>query len=153
MSSIASVKVSAQNFYTAQDVAEKNRQVIADLMPKKTTDPTSAYASNLSNAVKPEQLAEKTVEAVNAEKEKAESKKSLPKAVSVVTDFANMQNLKLQFTAEEHNGSVVVQVVDQESKKVIRQIPSKEFLEVAEKISDIIENTDQVKGLLFESKV
>jgi len=73
--------------------------------------------------------------------------------VSVVTDFANMQNLKLQFTAEEHNGSVVVQVVDQESKKVIRQIPSKEFLEVAEKISDIIENTDQVKGLLFESKV
>jgi len=153
MSSIASVKVSAQNFYTAQDVAEKNRQVIADLMPKKTTDSTSAYASNSSNAVKPEQLAEKTVEAVNAEKEKAESKKSLPKAVSVVTDFANMQNLKLQFTAEEHNGSVVVQVVDQESKKVIRQIPSKEFLEVAEKISDIIENTDQVKGLLFESKV
>lgn len=153
MSSIAAVNTSAQNFYTAQDTAEKNRQVIADLMPKKSTEANSPYVTPVSNAVKADRLSDKAVDAVNAENEKAESKKSLPKAVSVVTDFANMQNLKLQFTAEEHNGSVVVQVVDQESKKVIRQIPSKEFLEVAEKISDIIENTDQVKGLLFESKV
>lgn len=153
MSSIAAVNTSAQNFYTAQDVAEKNRQVIADLMPKKSTDTNSPYAIPASNAVKADKLADKAAEAAKLESEKAETQKSLPKAVSVVTDFANMQNLKLQFTAEEHNGSVVVQVVDQESKKVIRQIPSKEFLEVAEKISDIIENTDQVKGLLFESKV
>lgn len=150
MSSIAAVNTSAPNFYTAQDVAEKNRQVIADLMPKKSTDSNTLYAGALS---KVDKLADKATEAAKSESEKAETQKSLPKAVSVVTDFANMQNLKLQFTAEEHNGSVVVQVVDQESKKVIRQIPSKEFLEVAEKISDIIENTDQVKGLLFESKV
>jgi flagellar protein FlaG len=150
MSSIASVNVSAQNFYTAQDVAEKNRQVIADLMPRKSADTNLPLNSSIS---KVDKAVEKASESVSAESEKAETKKSLPKAVSVVTDFANMQNLKLQFTAEEHNGSVVVQVVDQESKKVIRQIPSKEFLEVAEKISDIIENTDQVKGLLFESKV
>ena len=150
MSSIAAVNTSAQNFYTAQDVAEKNRQVIADLMPKKSTDSNTLYTGALS---KVDKLADKATEAAKSESEKAETQKSLPKAVSVVTDFANMQNLKLQFTAEEHNGSVVVQVVDQESKKVIRQIPSKEFLEVAEKISDIIENTDQVKGLLFESKV
>lgn len=150
MSSIAAVNTSAQNFYTAQDVAEKNRQVIADLMPKKSTDSNTLYTGALS---KVDKLADKAAEAAKSESEKAETQKSLPKAVSVVTDFANMQNLKLQFTAEEHNGSVVVQVVDQESKKVIRQIPSKEFLEVAEKISDIIENTDQVKGLLFESKV
>jgi len=64
-----------------------------------------------------------------------------------------VQNLKLQFTSEEHNGVYVVKVVDQESKKVIRQIPSQEFLKVAEKIQDILETTDQVKGLLFESKV
>ncbi|MBN8444817.1 MAG: flagellar protein FlaG [Gammaproteobacteria bacterium] len=150
MSSIAAVNTSAPNFYTAQDVAEKNRQVIADLMPKKSTDSNTLYTGALS---KVDKLADKAAEAAKSESEKAETQKSLPKAVSVVTDFANMQNLKLQFTAEEHNGSVVVQVVDQESKKVIRQIPSKEFLEVAEKISDIIENTDQVKGLLFESKV
>lgn len=150
MSSIAAVNTSAQNFYTAQDVAEKNRQVIADLMPKKSTDSNTLYTGALS---KVDKLADKAAEAAKSESEKAETQKSLPKAVSVVTDFANMQNLKLQFTAEEHNGSVVVQVVDQESKKVIRQIPSKEFLEVAEKISDIIENTDQIKGLLFESKV
>lgn len=150
MSSIAAVNTSAQNFYTAQDVAEKNRQVIADLIPKKSTDSNTLYTGALS---KVDKLADKAAEAAKSESEKAETQKSLPKAVSVVTDFANMQNLKLQFTAEEHNGSVVVQVVDQESKKVIRQIPSKEFLEVAEKISDIIENTDQIKGLLFESKV
>lgn len=150
MSSIAAVNTSAPNFYTAQDVAEKNRQVIADLMPKKSTDSNTLYTGALS---KVDKLADKAAEPAKSESEKAETQKSLPKAVSVVTDFANMQNLKLQFTAEEHNGSVVVQVVDQESKKVIRQIPSKEFLEVAEKISDIIENTDQVKGLLFESKV
>lgn len=150
MSSIASVNGSSQNFYTAQDVAEKNRQVIADLIPKKSTD---TNAPSTGTTVNVDKIAEKASDAANSESEKAATKKSLPKAVSVVTDFANMQNLKLQFTAQEHNGSVVVQVVDEESKKVIRQIPSKEFLEVAEKISDIIENTDQVKGLLFESKV
>ncbi len=84
---------------------------------------------------------------------KAQTDESIESAVQTVAEFAKLQNLKLNFTEKLHNGSAVVQVVDVENDKVVRQIPSEEFLKVAGRISDIIADTQQVKGLLFESQV
>lgn len=78
---------------------------------------------------------------------------SIESAVQTVSEFAKLQNLKLNFTEKLHNGSAVVQVVDIENDKIVRQIPSEEFLRVAGRISEIITDTQKVKGLLFESEV
>lgn len=88
-----------------------------------------------------------------AKQRQAQADESIESAVQTVAEFAKLQNLKLNFTEKLHNGSAVVQVVDIENDKVVRQIPSEEFLKVAGRISDIIADTQQVKGLLFESQV
>lgn len=88
-----------------------------------------------------------------AKQRQSKSDESIQTAVQTVAEFAKLQNLKLNFTEKLHNGSAVVQVVDIENDKVVRQIPSEEFLKVAGRISDIIADTQQVKGLLFESQV
>ncbi len=142
MQSLSAVSVGNFNetAYSRSDVVEQDRvqsgrQFIASLMPS-DSETTKAVDAGSVQAVP-----------------KAEQKRRVNSAIDTVSQFADVQNLKLQFTSEEHNGVFVVKVVDQDSKKVIRQIPSQEFLKVAEKIQDIVETTDQVKGLLFESKV
>lgn len=120
------------------DRLQNGRQFIASFLPE-----TTVPAANNGAVEQAKPDAASTLK----------QKEKLAGSIDIVSQFANVQNLQLQFIAEEHHGNFVVQVVDQESKKVIRQIPSQEFLKVAEKIQDIIANTDQVKGLLFESKV
>ncbi|HAT43035.1 MAG TPA: hypothetical protein DCS87_15105 [Rheinheimera sp.] len=142
MQSLSAVSVGNFNetAYSRSDVVEQDRvqsgrQFIASLMPQEGEKAKTQDAGSVQNVPK------------------AEQKRRVNSAIDTVSQFADVQNLKLQFTSEEHNGVFVVKVVDQDSKKVIRQIPSQEFLKVAEKIQDIVETTDQVKGLLFESKV
>jgi len=143
MSSLSAVSVGnyTDSAFSRSDVNEQerlqsSRQFIANLMPID------------GNKTKAEEDAG-SVQAVPKEQQQ----RQVMQAMDTASQFASVQNLKLQFTSEEHNGVFVVKVVDQESKKVIRQIPSQEFLKVAEKIQDILKTTDQVKGLLFESKV
>lgn len=143
MSSLSAVNVGnyTDSAFSRSDVNEQERlqsgrQFIANLLPID------------GNKTKAEEDAG-SVQAVPKEQQQ----RQVMQAMDTASQFASVQNLKLQFTSEEHNGVFVVKVVDQESKKVIRQIPSQEFLKVAEKIHDILKTTDQVKGLLFESKV
>lgn len=56
-----------------------------------------------------------------------------------------MQNLSqnIEFTQDEDSHRTIIKVVDSETKEVIRQIPTKEALEIAKAL-------DQVKGLLIK---
>lgn len=58
-----------------------------------------------------------------------------------------MQHLQrdLSFSIDDSTGDVVVQVVDGESGKVVRQIPSEEILRLSERL-------DEMRSLLFEAK-
>ena len=69
--------------------------------------------------------------------------------VGVVVDRLReqVQNLQrdLSFSVDDSSGEVVVRVVDGESGKVVRQIPSEELLRLAERL-------DEMRSLLFEGK-
>lgn len=58
-----------------------------------------------------------------------------------------MQSLQrnLNFSVDDSTGDVVVQVVDSDSGKVVRQIPSEDILRLAERL-------DEMRSLLFEAK-
>lgn len=78
---------------------------------------------------------------------------SLQKLADSSNQLAQMQDRKLEFSTSQESGRTVVRVIDKESDDVIRQIPSEEFIRVAEKISDLSEQVSAAQGLLFESKV
>ncbi|WP_313105646.1 flagellar protein FlaG [Stutzerimonas nitrititolerans] len=57
-----------------------------------------------------------------------------------------MQTLQrdLNFSVDDSTGQVVVQVLDGDSGKVVRQIPSEDILRLAERL-------DEMRSLLFEA--
>jgi uncharacterized FlaG/YvyC family protein len=70
-------------------------------------------------------------------------------AVSQINDHVQNLQRNLQFTVDDITGKNIVTVVDSETDKVIRQIPSEEVLEVARRITMNSEEAVQ----LFSTKV
>lgn len=96
-------------------------------------------------------------QSLQAANEQLNSKDQLTQSLQKLTDSSNqlaqIQDRKLEFTTSQESGRTVVKVIDKENDDVIRQIPSEEFIRVAEKISDLSEQVTEAQGLLFESKV
>ncbi len=140
---------------TAQSL---NSAEVFKLQPETVSDSNKKTVENPLKVVDDQKETSKIAQFMQEEQKLAKQRQekaaeSIESAVQTVSEFAKLQNLKLNFTEKLHNGSAVVQVVDIENDKVVRQIPSEEFLKVAGRISDIITDTQQVKGLLFESEV
>jgi len=57
-----------------------------------------------------------------------------------------MHNVSLQFSVHEATGRTMVNVTEQETGKLIRQIPPEQVLDLAAKIDEMI-------GILFDKKV
>jgi flagellar protein FlaG len=53
-----------------------------------------------------------------------------------IADFVKSRNRDLTFSVHEASGHTVVRVLDGETKEVIRQIPSEEFLRMSEALAD-----------------
>lgn len=69
---------------------------------------------------------------------------------AIVADIQNnlhvLNNADLSFSVHEASGNVVVTVTDGDTGKVIRQIPPKETLKLAEKLEEMV-------GLVFDQAV
>ncbi|MFV1939551.1 flagellar protein FlaG [Pseudomonas luteola] len=63
--------------------------------------------------------------------------KELDKAVSHIKEFAQEAQHNLHFELDEESGQVVVNVVDQDTGKLIRQLPSEEALKLARNLKDL----------------
>jgi flagellar protein FlaG len=84
---------------------------------------------------------------------KEPTQKQVEQALEVSNRLSTMQVRSLQFTASKEDGRTIIKVVDTQNDEVIRQIPSEEFVKMAERISDLTQQLDSAQGLLFESKV
>ncbi|WP_395007106.1 flagellar protein FlaG [Undibacterium sp.] len=75
--------------------------------------------------------------------EQASSLAQLNEAVSKINESfkSNMQGI--EFSLDDDNGQVIVKVVDQDTKELIRQMPSEEALEIAKAL-------DQATGMLIK---
>lgn len=62
-------------------------------------------------------------------------------------------NRELSFQVDKNSDKTIVSVVDRVSGDVIRQIPSEEFVKIAEKLKDMAENSELRSGILFNSEV
>ncbi|WP_374499930.1 flagellar protein FlaG [Zoogloea sp.] len=73
------------------------------------------------------------------------SSEQLTQAVKQIQDVIKQTANSLQFSIDEDIGVAVVKVIDTESKKVIRQIPSEEVIDIAKAL-------DKLQGLLVKQQ-
>lgn len=66
-------------------------------------------------------------------------------AAKQIEQFIQTVAQNLQFRIDDDSGQIVVRLIDNETQKVIRQIPSEEMLEIAKTL-------DKLKGLLISGK-
>lgn len=62
----------------------------------------------------------------------AVSREAIDQAVDKVSDALKVVARSLQFSIDEDTGRTVVRVTDSATQEVIRQMPSKEFLEISQ---------------------
>ncbi|SFS46883.1 FlaG protein [Succinivibrio dextrinosolvens] len=100
-------------------------------------------------------------------KDKVEENKEISKALQERNEklaqermyALNQQNIGLSFSFDDSDNTLI-KVTDMNTKKLVRQIPSEEFLEFAEKLDKMIEENqsslsldkDEIKGLLLDDK-
>lgn len=65
--------------------------------------------------------------------------------VKDVEDYLSEMSIKLSFKIHKETGDVVVQVLNEKSGEVIRQLPPEDVLKLREKLEDL-------KGVLFDGK-
>lgn len=74
-----------------------------------------------------------------------QSRAELESSVSDILSRVQMVQRNLNFSVDDSTGQVVVKVIDGESGKLVRQIPSEELLELAERF-------DEMRSLMQETR-
>lgn len=74
-----------------------------------------------------------------------DSRGQLDSAVASIQSYAQSVTRNLNFSIDDSTGEVVVKVIDGESGKVVRQIPSEEVLKLAARLDDM-------RSLMFEAQ-
>lgn len=81
------------------------------------------------------------------QKEDKKTQNGLPNLLKDLEDkIDQMHEVGLQFSEYKDSGKIIVKVVEKGTNKVIREIPSEEFMQLVEKM-------DQMIGILFDKKV
>jgi flagellar protein FlaG len=107
---------------------------------KNTPEVDSAVGVN--KALDPKGVATEGVAAEDAPKTDSET---LATIVEQLSEVVTLMNKGLSFSVHEDSGAAVVKVMDMDTGDIIRQIPSEEALELAQKLQD-------VKGLLLKTQ-
>lgn len=108
--------------------------LIAEKLP-----PSSLAVANIQNATNAQTTAAVTQAA------KSPSLSEVNKAVSEINKMVQSASQNLEFSVDSDAEEVVVKVIDQQTKEVLRQIPSVEALEIAKSL-------DKLKGLLIKQE-
>ncbi len=88
------------------------------------------------------------IDAKNQDQQKQEqnTEQTMPAMLKELESKINqMQEVGLEFSQFKDSGKMIVKVVERGTNKVIREIPSEEFLNLVEKM-------DQMIGILFDKK-
>ena len=112
--------------------------------PNRVTNVGSDAAGRPSSASGPPAPASKT-ELAAAEVVPAVDKAALEDAVKIANDLLATSKRGLEFSIDDGTDVPVISVVDKDTDKLVRQIPS-------EVILNLIERLDELKGMLFDDE-
>ncbi|MBO9489065.1 flagellar protein FlaG [Endozoicomonas sp. G2_1] len=91
----------------------------------------------------------------NSQRELSEEEQAelLNSAIETVSSFIEPQIRNVNFTQDDSTGQRVIRVFDAESDELIKQFPSEEILELAERIRGLQEEIVDKTGILIDDKV
>lgn len=124
----------------------------------------SVQLSDKSGQVAAQLLSGTAEEARNGgQQEKNESAHPIPqsatefaKQVQNLQDFVQQQGWTVNFSMEKELEQVVIKVVDADTRRVIRQIPSEELIAINKRIQALVQGEAGANprvGLLFDSEI
>ncbi len=116
-------------------------------VPSKSPPPGEEVKVYKLRQVEEEKPVEEIVEPSEKEvEEKKEEKISQEMLDELSHDIETLHSIGLSFAHHEDTGRTMVEVMDKDTKTLIRQIPAENVLDMAAKIDEMI-------GLLFDEKV
>jgi flagellar protein FlaG len=81
-----------------------------------------------------------------SDKTAAVSQAELDKAIDYANESGKLLKRRLNFAIDDSTEKVVVKVVDEESGKIIRQVPATEMLRISAHLRQLREMNDRVMG-------
>lgn len=106
------------------------------LLPSTTISSTNTQKISASNTHAP---------ALVSSVESKESEEQIKQAVQKIQGAVDSLAQNLRFSVDEDTGKTIIKVMDAQTEEVIRQIPTKEAVEIARTLN-------KVHGLLFNDK-
>ncbi len=91
--------------------------------------------------------APRRVEAAQTRDISPEHKRQAQKVAQILQENLNTFDVKLDYSVHESTGTIVVKVINGETGKVVREIPPKELLALAESI------VEELHGLLYDERM
>ncbi len=86
-----------------------------------------------------------TVAPVETSQAKRATETEVTNAVQVLNNFASTMSASLNFTMDKDTGNTIVKVIDRDTEKLIRQIPTEEAVAIAKSL-------DKIQGLLINNQ-
>lgn len=151
---VANTQTTKADNTVADDVKKQNTQAVKDNTNSvKDPETKSTSASDLDEVVK------ETAKKINEEKKLSKyMQEHNEKVIQERKNDLNRQNIGLTFSIDKDTENTVVKVTDLNTEKLVRQIPSEDFLKLAERLKDMRDNTAvskkdaETKGILFDEK-
>jgi flagellar protein FlaG len=147
----SNIRSTEMSFFESQKDNFETNKVKADLQK-------SEESSNNLNKI--EVVADKSlVDDANVDngKNKSEQELSLQESFNKLfgeeSTISLLQSRSLEFSVGDYKGNTVVKVIDKESKDVIRQIPSEEFIKMAQRIDYLSDEMQKASGVLLDKQV
>ena len=151
---VANTQTTKADNTVADDVKKQNTQAVKyNTYSDKDTETKNTNASDLDEVVK------ETAKKINEEKKLSKyMQEHNEKVAQERKNDLNRQNIGLAFSIDKDTENTVVKVTDLNTEKLVRQIPSEDFLKLAERLKDMRDNTavskkdTETKGILFDEK-
>jgi flagellar protein FlaG len=147
----SNIRSTEMSFFESQKDNFETNKVKADLQKNEES-------SNSLNKI--EVVADKSlVNDANVDngKNKSEQELSLQESFNKLfgeeSTISLLQSRSLEFSVGDYKGNTVVKVIDKESKDVIRQIPSEEFIKMAQRIDYLSDEMQKASGVLLDKQV
>ena len=118
-----------------QESAKRQIELVSP--PSSIKNTQNSNADNSSNLKKESQTTDRVIEVTN---------EKINRIAEAMNSYVQSVQRDLSIRVHEETGEIIVRVTSQESGKVIREIPSKELLDLAARV-------EEMAGTLFDEKV
>lgn len=109
-----------------------------------TAGDSGSYVPAAPGAVQPDPVVSTVAPAQTSEAKRA-SEADVKDAVQVLNTFASSMTTSLNFTLDKDTGATIIKVIDRDTNKLIRQIPTEDAVALAKSLH-------KMQGLLINDK-